>query len=125
MKVSCGSVLDTWLVPSAARASKAACSGDVSGTVLSSYNGQLTVVTFDWIHRKQTHPKCDKVWRKRSRARMSHIWSKQEIVARTGRAALAGEDEQSVQGAVLVPPSNASFSSFFMCCYWRGCLSKE
>lgn len=59
---------------------------------------------------KQTHPKCDKVWRKRPRARMSHIWSKWEIVARTRRVALAEEDEQPVQGAVLVPPSNAFFS---------------
>lgn len=55
------SVLETWLVPSAARASKAARSGDVSGTALSSYSRQLTVVTFDWIHGKHAHPKCDKV----------------------------------------------------------------
>lgn len=53
-------VLETWLVPSAARASKTASSGDVSGTVLSSYSRQLTGVTFDWIHGKHTHPKCDK-----------------------------------------------------------------
>lgn len=39
------SVLDIWLVPSAARAPKAACSGDVSGIVLPSYSGQLA----DWL----------------------------------------------------------------------------
>lgn len=75
------------------------------------------MVTFDWIHGKQTHGKCDKVWRKSPRAAMSHIQSKQEILARTGRAALAGEDEQPDQVAVLVRPSNAFLSSFCMCCY--------
>lgn len=54
------SVLDTWLVPSAARASKAACSGDVSGTVLSSYNGQLTVVILTGFMRSRHVPSVTK-----------------------------------------------------------------
>lgn len=71
-------------------------------------------------------PSVTKCGGRAQETRMSHIWSKQEIVATTASAAPAEEDEQPVQGAVLVPSSNAFFSFFCMCCI-RGaaCLRNE